>query len=79
MSMHNKRLAHDEKKPCFVCTAATQALNRGMMEAHPRCPECKGRLAEEFAKAIQQQRKQDQAARPAPIKDKARQKVEKEA
>lgn len=63
MAMHNQKLAHDVEKPCFVCGTATKALNRGVIEAHPRCPGCKGRLAEEHTKAIQQQRKQDQAAR----------------
>jgi hypothetical protein len=64
MSMHNQRLAHDVERPCFVCRKSTKALNRGVMEAHPRCEECKTRLAEEFNQALAQQRKQDQAARP---------------
>lgn len=63
MAMHNKKLAHEEEKPCFLCGKPTKALNRGVLEAHPRCGGCKARLAEEFNKALTAQRKQDEAAR----------------
>jgi hypothetical protein len=64
MSMHNRKLAHEEERPCYTCGVPTKALNRGVMEPHPRCAKCKARFAEEFTKAIQQQRKQDQSSRP---------------
>lgn len=62
MAMHNKRLAHDEEKGCYVCGKPTKVFMKGKKQEHPRCDPCVDRLAEEFTKALAQQKKQDQAA-----------------
>lgn len=61
--MHNRKLPHEEERPCFICGTPTKALRMGKIENTPRCSGCRERLAEEHTKALYQQRKQDQATR----------------
>ena len=63
MSLHNRKLPHEEERPCFLCQTPTKALIKGQIDPHPRCPGCKSRLAEEHAKALAQQKRQDAALR----------------
>ena len=57
--MHNKRLSHEEEKPCFVCGDLTKALHKGKIQAFPRCSKCRERLHVEFQQATAARRRQE--------------------
>ncbi len=54
MALHNRTQPHLIERPCRQCRRDTPALQRGVMQDHPLCLECRGNFEREFKLARSQ-------------------------
>lgn len=59
MAMHNKRLSHEEERPCILCHAPTKALVKGKVQQNVCCSACRDRLHNEFQQAVAHRRRME--------------------